>query len=430
MSFRKPRLAMFARHSLLDGRGMGYVVAPGTERGHPFLGAWPHNIGDQFVAAGLARALDMDEFVTLTRGASPQQFDYVNQECDAIIVVAQNALFPGWFEAHLPVSYLKQIKIPMIFFSLGLQFRFGDDIHLTPGDVESLHYIHDRCASLQVRGHMTAELLQRYGIDRTRILGCPSLLFFGNPHIKVRTPTFDRVSFTLTDMGRLPEIHAWQFAVIRDLLQKSAKLSIVAQGGEFVLQEYLSLKDGVSFYERTDFDLQITSEGLAETPRKNWTGALEDGSIVRSALTRRDIRDAEKSVHWYYRDAPEDVRDALIADGFFSPLLSEYIRRGRDQTLYCGTRLHGNLIALLQGTPTVFAIHDYRLKDMVEFLGVPAISMEQGNTSVSLEAADWTLFESRLPDIWNGFLDFFEENQVATTIHRTSSGTEMGAVAP
>ena len=420
MTAAKPRLAMFSRHSLLDGRGMGYVMPPGTDQGHPFLGAWPHNIGDQFVASGLARALDMDEFITLTRGATPEQFDYVNNECDAIIVVAQNALFPGWFETHLPVSYLLQIRIPMIFFSLGLQFRFGDEIYLTPGDVESLKHIQDHCASLQVRGHMTEELLHRYGIRNTRVIGCPSLLYSGSPSIKVRAPSFDRVTFTITDMGRLPDIHGWQFAVIDSLIEKSNQITIATQGGEFVLQEYLALRDGVSFYERTDFDVTLAGGEPQDYPRTNWTGGLTEGGLVRSVLERKDLGKARDSARWYYRDAPEGVRDAIVEHGFYSPLMSEYIRRARDQSLYVGTRLHGNLMGLVQGTPSVFAIHDYRLKDMAEFLEVPSISIESGETHVSLEELDWSAFARKWIYVWNGFVDFFEENGLATTIQRVN----------
>tara|TARA_R110001606_G_scaffold102807_5_gene225414 strand:+ start:11541 stop:12821 length:1281 start_codon:yes stop_codon:yes gene_type:complete len=417
----KPRLAMFERHSLLDGRGMGYVMPPGTDQGHPFLGKWPHNVGDQFVASGLARALDMDEFITLTRQATPEQFDYVNNECDAIIVVAQNALFPSWFETHLPVSYLRQITIPMIFFSLGLQFRFGDELHLMPGDVESLKYIQDHCASMQVRGHITEALLDRYGITNTRVLGCPSLLHSGTPNIKVRSPSMDRVTFTITDMGRLPDIHAWQFGVIESLIDQAKQMTIATQGGEFVLQEYLALRDGVSFYERSDFDVALENGVPRDEPRTNWTGGLAEGGFVRSVMSRRDLKAAEDSVRWYYRDAPERVRELMISDGFYSPLMAEYIRRARDQSLYVGTRLHGNLMALVQGTPSIFAIHDYRLKDMAEFLEVPSLTIEQNETDISLDECDWTPFEAKWQTIWNGFVDFFEENGLATTIERVES---------
>lgn len=70
-------------------------MPPGTDKGHRFLGPWSHNIRDQFVAAGRARALDMDRFYTLTREASPAQFNFINNECAAVIVIGQNVLFPG-----------------------------------------------------------------------------------------------------------------------------------------------------------------------------------------------------------------------------------------------------------------------------------------------------------------------------------------------
>lgn len=407
---------------------MGYVVPPGSDRGHPFLGDWPHNIGDQFVASGLARALDMDEFLTLTREASPEQFDYVNATCDAIIVVAQNALFPGWFEKNLPVSYLKQIRIPMVFFSLGLQFHFGDALSLTRSDVESLKHIQDHCASLQIRGHITEDLLHSYGITRTRVLGCPSLLYSGTPEIHVRPPSLDKVTFTLTDMGRLPAIHDWQFRVLGKLIDKSANVTVAAQGGEYVLQEYLSVRDGISFYERADYDVCIETGAAKDVPRDNWTGGLKAGGLVRSVLTRKDLHQMRESARWYYREAPEEVRDTILNHGFYSPLLAEYIRRARDQSLYCGTRLHGNLIALVQGTPAVFAIHDYRLKDMAEFLCVPSISMETDETEFELEGLSWEPYSRRLREIWRGFSDFFDENGLTSTIEAGIQSGNSGEI--
>ena len=234
----------------------------------------------------------------------------------------------------------------------------------------------------------------------------------------VRAPSFERVTFTLTDMGRLPSIHDWQFRIIDGLIEKAGAVTISAQGGEFVLQEYLSLRDGVSFYEREDFDLRLAGSEMTQAPRGNWTGGLAPGGLVRSVLKRRDLHDAEKSVRWYYRDAPERVRDALVTNGFFSPLLSEYIRHSRGQSLYCGTRLHGNLIALMQGTPAVFAIHDYRLKDMAEYLELPRVSIEDNKTDFDLSQQDWSAYSAKLHTIWDGFVDFFAENGLASTLER------------
>ncbi|WP_349371491.1 polysaccharide pyruvyl transferase family protein [Salinarimonas sp.] len=419
---RKPVLAIFDRHSLIDGRGASWTIAPGDERGHPFLGSWPHNIGDQFVASGLGRALDVDEFYTITREATPEQFAFVNETCKAVIVVAQNAMQPGWFARHLPISYLRQLKIPLIFFSLGLQFRFGEDILLTPEDVEVLRYLHDHCVSSQVRGAMSAELLERYGIRNARVLGCPSLLFPGTPNIRVRAPSLEDVSFTITDMGRLPHLHAFQFEIMEDLLGRAGRFSVVGQGGEWVLQAFVAARDGVHPSTRIDSDVRLGPDGPVLAARGPTAPALGPGDMMHSRLDWYDLDELGRSLDWYYRDASESLRRNIKARAFFSTSLPDYVRRARDQTLYAGTRLHGNLIALTQGTPTVFAVHDYRLKDMVEFLRLPHVSYEAGPRRIALEDCDFTGFEALMPDLWNGFCDFFEENGLAHRLTRTPIG--------
>lgn len=410
-----PRLAMFSRHSLIDGRGAGHMLPPGDERGHASLGRWPHNVGDQFVAAGLGRALHCDEFVTITREATTEQFEYLNAHCHAIIVVAQNALSPGWFETHLPVEYLRQIRIPMIFLSLGLQFRFGEEIRLTDGDVRSLRHIHERCVTSQVRGHITQELLANYGIHNTRALGCPSLLYPLCREIHIRPPTLDDVAFTITDMGRLPEFHRFQFDLMETLHKKSRRLWLVAQGGEYALQDYLTARDGIHPSVRRDYWLSYENGALRETERTEFTGDLAPGAMMRSYLDPVDIGELEKGVDWYYQDLSPGLLANIKTYGFFSSHLPEYLRFARERTLYAGTRLHGNIMALTQGTPAVFAVHDWRLRDMARFLRLPHIDLQSDRSVVDLAAFDFSGFEALIPQLWDGFAEFFNENGL---VHR------------
>ncbi|MEO4000990.1 polysaccharide pyruvyl transferase family protein [Mesorhizobium sp. CAU 1732] len=409
-------MAIFSRHSLIDGRGAGYVVPPGDERGHPFLGRWPHNVGDQFVASALGRALDFDEFYTLTREATPEQFDIINNECHAVIAVMQNALYPGFFGTQLPVSYLKQLKIPVILLSLGVQFRFGDTIELTPEDVDSLKWLHDNAASSQVRGHMSQELLARYGIHNTRVLGCPSLLWSGKRDLKLKPPSYDNVGFTITDMGAIPVLHAFQFDIMKKVFDRAKNFSLVAQGGEYVLQDYLTLRDGVHPSLREDYLVEGMTGHTSEVAKTDYSGGLKPGQLMKSYVTRYSIEDKAKSVDWYYRELPETLRRNIKERGFFSTQLPEYLRRSRDLSLIVGTRLHGNIIAISQGTPAVYAVHDYRLKDMVEFLKLPHMAFDRGETDFDIENADWSEFERLMPTIYDGFIDFFEENGLTHTL--------------
>lgn len=409
-------LAIYNRHSLLDGRNSGYVIPAGNEKFHPHLGSWPHNVGDQFVASGLARALDINGFYTLTREATVQQFDFVNDNCEAIIAVMQNALTPGFFENALPVSYLKKIKIPFIMLSLGLQFRFGDEIKLTKGDINSLRYIHDHCVSSQVRGPMSAQLLKDIGIDNTRVLGCPSLLWHGKNTCEIREPKTDMVGFTITDLHSLPALAAYQFQAMESVSEIADRFVPIAQGGEYVMQDYLFSRDAIHPSTRHDQLLTLTTDGVIMEDKKDLS-PLQAGQLMYSSLKHDLIAEKENSLDWYYRETTQEIRDAIKQDGFFSTNLQEYIRRSRLYGLMVGTRLHGNIIGLTQGTPAYFVAHDYRLKDICEFLNLPHISADNPEEKFDLGKADWSKFQLKFKEIHSSFKDFFTENNIPHKIN-------------
>lgn len=408
-----PRLAIFARHTLLDGRPVGYAAPVGQSLVSPFLGPWPYNVGDAFLGVALARALKVDEFYTLCRESTRAEFDIVNEQCHAIIMVAQNALQPGFFSTHLPVSYLKKIKIPMILMSLGVQFQFGEKVELLPDDVESLKCLHDMCESSQVRGHISAELLNSYGIKNTRTLACPALLHDLKPQLKIEQPSYENVAFTLTDMGARPKVHGWQFKIMEKLFRRANNFSLVAQGGEVVLQEHVMARDGLAFSQRDDFLIHTGGDEPDENPRKSISDQLDGPTLMKSKVSYADLPALEKTTRWYYRECPDELVDNIIERAFFSPYLHEYLRHAKGLSLIAGTRLHGNLMALAQGVPALFATHDMRLKEMAEFMEVPHISFETGETDFELEALDWTQFERKHAEIYQGYKVFFEENGLA-----------------
>ena len=97
------------------------------------------------------RALNVKEFHVLTHAATPEVYEYVNEHCDALIVVSQNSLRPGFFGKYLSRSFLEnRMKLPMIFISLGVQFELDDTPYLTEDDVTSVKIIYERVVSSRV----------------------------------------------------------------------------------------------------------------------------------------------------------------------------------------------------------------------------------------------------------------------------------------
>lgn len=406
------RLAIFRRHSLLDGRAATYITPPGDGQGHPFLGRAPFNVGDNFVSLALAKALDVKEFLVLSHSAPARYFDYVNETCDAIIVVSQNSLRPGFFGKFLPARFIeKRIKIPMIFVSLGLQFELDEDPYLEPEDIASMKAIHERCVSSQVRGEASAELLSKYGIDNTRVLGCPSILWELNPRLQTRPPAWDEVGWTITDMGDRPMLNENQMKVMGMVAEQAGKLIPIAQGGELVLQEYVIGRDAISLGHRTDFNVDISVNGeMTEAPRDDYWRHKELPHLMRCKLDRKPLAELAANVSWVYRDMPSKAVEAMLSHGFFSHSIPEYMRHNRGLSLMTGTRLHGNIMALSQGVPCLYTPHDLRVKEMADLFQVPRFDLRYPPDRIDFDDYDWDAFGRVFPSIYQGFKDFFDEN--------------------
>ena len=407
---------------MLDGYPYGYLTHPGDPKGSPYLGNWPHNLGDAYVGKALANLLDIENYYVITREAPKAAFDIINSECSAIVVLAQNALRYGWFEEHLPVSYLKKIKIPMVLISLGVQFRYHEEIRLSVGDIESLQWLHANSASSQVRGHISAELLASVGIKNARVLGCPSLLAANDIAQPLLAPTLDNSAYLLTDMGALPDIHHWQFRIIEQLEQMSQKTSVVCQGGEYVLQDYIRARDGDSLVRTQTLDA-LSGAALSTSQ----FGYVEDSerSLLKVSVEKASTADLEASVRWYYRDLSDNALDTLVKGSISAATTSELRRYARDWSVALSSRLHGGILALNEGTPTAFAVHDYRLQELVELYRLPNINFDRTRApDIEQFFADltWPDLAELRTQTQASFRAFFDENNVPHTLPQPSAG--------
>jgi hypothetical protein len=398
---RLPRLASFTGHLLLDGHGPDVRTSHERRDIHPYFGTWPYNIGDHFVSLAIAKALRFDEFYTINPSAPAAEFDVINSECDFFIIRGSNFVYPGFFAKCFSVGLLRKIKIPIIYIGAGLQFKLGERPHLLPEDYESLRYIHGSCASCSVRGPLTAELLNDGGIQNVRVTGCPTIIWSGRPTIRVRKPSWADVGWTLMDMKA--QLAERQFALMEQVRSRSGSFTAFPQGGEVVLQEYILCRDGHVCDARNE---EIVSR-----------------TLQRFTRTTKSLSKLADTVRYYYRHATPEIREVLLERAFFSNRVSDYLTRLRSLSFVCGTRLHGNIMALCQGTPTLFAVHDERLRDMTELLQAPTVDLSQEEEVIEIAACNWTPFEAAYRRIYASFLAFFEENGLS---HQLTESAAMG----
>jgi hypothetical protein len=81
-----------------------------------------------------------------------------------------------------------------------------------------------------------------------------------------------------------------------------------------------------------------------------------------------------------------------------------------------GTRFHGAIAAIENGTPARVICHDTRTTEMCQFLGIPHIGLlelESIKISELYEGADLSLLAHRYAELYPAYREFMEANKVA-----------------
>lgn len=86
----------------------------------------------------------------------------------------------------------------------------------------------------------------------------------------------------------------------------------------------------------------------------------------------------------------------------------------KDIDISIGTRLHGNIVATINGTPSITIIHDARMKELADYHALPSISGEEigkyNNLTQLINDIDFQKVEKQHEKRFNHFIDFIEEN--------------------
>jgi hypothetical protein len=302
----------------------------------------------------------------------------LHETFDAIFIPASNFVAAS-VDLTGQADYFARTKLPLICFGLGSQILPGERRALKPGTERFLRLVSERSGSIGVRGTFTAEILWELGIRNVSVVGCPSLL-------SIRPATVDRLA------ARRPTLDKVALGFSNNVRQHALAPGAMRAGENALLQRMLGEN---AFYvlqnEAAELDL------LAAMERGDSTGA--------SAAVDRIAR--------LFEVAPgrADVRRFLETRirVFFS--VEEWLSSTRTMTAAIGTRFHGNIAALLSGTPALFLVHDMRTLELCELLRAPHLVLDRhysGEEIVErLLSADYGAFRDqfrRLLMEWRLFL--------------------------
>lgn len=264
--------------------------------------------------------ITVDRFVI-----EPGEADRINERYDAYVIPLANA-FRLTFEPVLirMTQLIRRLRIPVVVLGVGSQSNVRNDSArldpIEPAVRDFVAAVLDRGPSIGVRGELTADYLARLGFRDVEVIGCPSMFLHGDRMaIEKRTAALERDARLSINVS--PYVKAMG-PVVRHHVERYPNLTYIPQ------------------------DLDTLEMML-------WG---EDGPPVDPTEPRPvHLR------HPLFRD--DKVRFFVDPWPWFEHLA------GQDFSF--GSRIHGNIAALIAGTPAFVLAHDSRTLELVRYFEIP-----------------------------------------------------------
>jgi len=313
-----------------------------------------------------------DSFLTGRPGANAQHAARINEEFDAYVVPLANA-FRTKFAPNLKrlTRVIRHLDIPVVVVGVGSQHPLkGATSQEDPIAAEVKDFMSavlDRSASVGVRGEATAAYLKGlgFGDEHVEVIGCPSIFLNGpSPRVTKRVEALDAQSRIALNIS--PYVQAMA-AIAMDHQERYPNLMYIPQ-------------------VKADLAMLLWGE------------------------QRQSIRDFDMPVHTRHPLFEQDrMRFPLDPQTWMNYL------RGFDFSF--GTRIHGNIAAILAGTPAMVLAHDSRTRELAEYYDIPHRHIDQlpeaPDAAQLYEEVDYSRFHAGLPERFGRYTSFLERNGLA-----------------
>lgn len=304
--------------------------------------------------------------------------DYINNNFDIIIYPMAN-IFGYKFKTVLDSigANFEKIKIPTYIISCGIQAASVDEIDDIVDAIKSearrfINAIYSTGGQFALRGSITNSFFQKLGFNNAAVVGCPSLYQRG-----------DKLTININKKVDKYEFKAVLNGSLSDYTDKS-----------FFINKKCSFVDQDS-YVHPLFDTEFCDK------------IIHNNAKCLDAL----------KYHGYYQ--LEQVFKGNTQLFFETNLWYNYLVKNNFSFSF-GSRIHGNIMSILSGIPTLINVKDVRVKEMAELYNIPYI---ENRTISSIDELyelycniDYSGFNEMYPQIYNNYKEFLISNNIVDSI--------------
>lgn len=336
------------------------------------------NAGNMVFAFSVMRTLLTEDVIIETkktdREFSDEEAEQINSEYDCFVLPLANA-FRTTFKKELVflIRLLKRLTIPCIVIGVGVQAEIGEDINKEFNfDELSLQFIKEvlkKSAIIGVRGEVTAAYMKKFGFVEEKdftVIGCPSMYLHGD-ELLLKDPV------DLTPNSPV---------AVNRKIKVSGKLHRFLTDASAQFEDYMFVPQGID-------DLLLLYAGVP--------------------IDRKKFPKIHETYPWKHDSA---VCSSGHEIGFANvPSWMEFLR-GRDFSF--GTRIHGNIVAVISGTPAFIFAPDARITELARYHRIahmPAKEITDKTDIFSIyEKTDFSQVKVGHKERFFHYLDFLEAN--------------------
>jgi hypothetical protein len=333
-----------------------------------------NNTGNLVFSQAVFRLLSIEGNQLTTARLINEKVEQINADFDHVVIPLANAFRVSFVESlNAMTEIIEQLKVPVTVVGVGaqasLQGSFRGSAQVGPAVQRFIRAALNLSPSIGVRGEFTQRYLNSlgFGTDVVDIIGCPSMFMYG-PHLQVckRTDSLGpdaRVALNISPyvqaMGPISLDHAKRYP-----------------GLDYIAQDHLTLELLLSGSYPSDRVSALAASGVPVTL---------DHPLIRQDRVR------------FFLD-PQTWSEHLAAYDFSF-----------------GSRIHGNIAALLAGTPALVLAHDSRTRELADYHQIPWCALEDGKRVDAAELyanADWTPLNKAHPSLWETFAAFLARHEL------------------
>lgn len=352
--------------------GSEYDIYRGIDCIEQYTKPIQYNVGNRLWLQGLMSSIDTgeNEYTYLSNELTP---DAINSGFDFIILPMAN-IFNKLYQQNIRslAEEFSSIRIPVYVIACGAQAEsfdlLGELISQIGEDSKRfISAIYATGGEFALRGHFTKEFFVRLGFPSAVVTGCPSLYQMGRD-FSVPGRKSDPESIVPVFNGRIDLIEN----VMRHY-DSSIYLDQDALWGDLYAPKshHPTFRNTLAFYHN-------------------------NGEFPAELLAQDRIRLIPDMHNW---------RSFLIDQQF---------------TFAFGTRIHGNIMAILSGIPAVVAAVDSRTREMAEFYDIPLVMPLQGQVysmeefSEIYDRANYTKFNQSFADKYDAYAAFLIDHKIVS----------------